>query len=76
MAEEQEISYGLILRKVRVKQGFKLGYVAKKLDTTPEIVSLIERGHRRLSVETFITLLDLYELSLSEFKEELGEEAG
>ncbi len=68
MIEEDKACYGEILRKVRISRGFQSAYVADKLDMAPESFALLERGKRKLSVERFIKLLDLYKMSLSEFK--------
>lgn len=61
-------NYREILRQARISRGMKQDYVASKLRIAASTFCLIERGERGLSVQRFIKLLELYELTLADFE--------
>lgn len=70
MARANTTHYSQILRQARIRRGLKQDYVASKLCIATSTHSLIERGERGLSVQRFIKLLEMYELTLADFKQQ------
>lgn len=53
----------LVLRQERMKRGWTLDYVAKKIGTTKATVQMLETGQRKPSYDVLVKLLDLFDYS-------------
>lgn len=54
------MNYGLRLRDYRIKHGYSLDELAKKLDSTKSSVAMVERGSRPLSVEMAVRAAEVF----------------
>lgn len=59
---------GILLKDMRIKKGYK-SYVAFAIDNDldPKYYFGIEKGHRNFSIRYFFKLLEIHEISQTEF---------
>ena len=69
MNEKVKIIIGLKLKELRLKHKLTLKEVADKIGKTPKTIQLYETGVINISLEVFIDLCKLYNISPNELLE-------
>lgn len=59
--------FGPVLRKIREDKGFKISYIAKKIEVDPSAISQVETGKNRVTEEMLAKYLQAIRSNLHEF---------
>ena len=72
--ELEKISYGEMIKRLRIEAGLTQGDVAKQLDVTPGYISNVEKGRTALSLRLLIYYAHLTGVSLDNLIGQIDED--